>query len=136
MLAGAHVLEGDRASALARFEEALAEVERHGERFHEAPLLIGKSHLLAAGAEHGRSSRAAASAAEECLRRALDIARVQGARLIELRAAVALARHCRARGRAEEAREPLRAAYDWFAARALEAREVDAARRLLAALEP
>ena len=66
-------------------------MERTGERIHEAALLIAKSHLLAGGGERGRSSRAAADAAEACLRRALDVARAQGARLLELRAAVALA---------------------------------------------
>jgi DNA-binding winged helix-turn-helix (wHTH) protein/tetratricopeptide (TPR) repeat protein len=135
MLAGAHVLEGDRSAAAARFDEALGEVERTGERLHEAPLLIGKSHLLAGGSERGRASRAAANAAEDCLRRAIDVAHAQGARLLELRAAVALARHCRERGRSGEARAPLSAAYAWFADRPPAAAEIRAAQSLLATLE-
>lgn len=135
MLAAAHVMEGDRKSAAARFEEALAEVERTGERFHEAALLIAKSHLLADGGDRGRSSRAAANAAEACLRHALDVAHAQGARLLELRAAVALARHCRARERTAEAREVLTAAYAWFTHRRPAAPEIIAAHRLLAELQ-
>lgn len=134
MLAAAHVLEGDRNSAIACFDEGLAEVERTGERLHEAPLLIGKSHLLADAAGRGRASRAAAGAAEDCLRRALDVARAQGARLLELRAAVALARHHRDRGRGDEAREPLSQAYAWFAGRSVAPADVGAAQRLLAEL--
>jgi tetratricopeptide (TPR) repeat protein len=131
MLAAAHVLEGDRAAALARFDEALAEVERTGERLHEAPLLVGKSHLLAAGpAAVGRSR--AAGAAEECLRRALAVARAQGARLLELRAALALARHCQARERGGDVRAALEAASAWFEAHDSAAPELAAARRLLA----
>jgi DNA-binding winged helix-turn-helix (wHTH) protein/predicted ATPase len=133
MLAATHVMEGDRTSAAARFDEALAEVERTGERVHEAPLLVAKSHRLANGDDPGRS-RAAAGEAEACLRRALGVARAQGARLVELRAAVALARHCRERGRAADAREPLAGAYAWFARRSPAALEIAAAERLLAEL--
>ena len=135
MLAAADVMEGDRKSAVARFEDALAEVERTGERFQEAALLIAKSNLLADAADGGRSSRAVANEAEACLRRALDVARTQGARLLELRAAVALARHCRDRRRSAEAREPLTAAYAWFAKRQPAVPEVAAAQRMLADLE-
>src|SRR6185369_16758512 len=113
MLAAADVVEGNRPSAVARFDEALAELERTGERFHEAALLIGKSNLLAEGGERSRSSRV--NEAEACLRRALDVAHAQGARLLELRAAIALARHCLERGRGHDARTPLEAAHAWFA---------------------
>lgn len=134
MLAAADVMEGDRRSALARLDEALGEVQRSGEVFQEAPLLIGKSHLLAAGGERSRPSRPASNAAEDCLRRALEVARSQGARLLELRAAVALARHYRARDRHEEARALLTAAYEWFADRPTATPETRAAQQLLAEL--
>ena len=98
-------------------------------------MLIGKSHLLADGGDRGRSSRAEANAAEACLRRALDVAHAQGARLLELRAAVALARHCRERGRTAEARALLTAAHAWFVNRRPAAPEIVAAHRLLAELQ-
>lgn len=135
MLAATHVMEGDRTSGLARFDEGLAEVERTGERMPEAALLIGKSHLLADGGDSDLLSRTAANAAETCLRRALDLARAQGARLVELRAAVALARHCRKRGRTDEARTLLTAAHAWFENRSPAAPEILAAHRLLAELQ-
>ncbi|MGH7786169.1 MAG: ATP-binding protein [Candidatus Binatia bacterium] len=135
MLAAAHVMEGDRGAAVACFDAALAEIERTGERLHEAPLLVGKSHLLAAGNERGKVSRAVVNQAEECLRRAHEVARAQGARLLELRAAVALARHCRARGRTIEARDVLTAACAWFENRQPAAPEIVAAQRLLAELQ-
>ena len=75
-----------------------------------------------------------AGAAEDCLRRALEVARGQGARLVELRAAVALARHCRERGRVDEGREALGEAYAWFADRQPAADEIAAAGHLLAEL--
>jgi tetratricopeptide (TPR) repeat protein len=134
MLAAADVMEGDRTAAAARFDEAEGEIERSGERLHEAPLLIAKSHLLASGGERGKSSRSAATAAEACLRRALDVARAQGARLLELRAAVALARHCREHGHGGDARALLAAAHAWFENRAPAVPDIVAARRLLAEL--
>src|SRR5262249_33779145 len=79
LLAVADAMEGQHESAAERFDEALLELERTGEHLHEAALLIGKSHLLAQ-----RAGRPAACAAETCLRRALEIARAQGARLLEL----------------------------------------------------
>jgi hypothetical protein len=54
-------------------------VDRTGERFQEATLLIGKSRLLTNGSDRGRSSRAGET--EACLWRALEVAHVRGARL-------------------------------------------------------
>jgi DNA-binding winged helix-turn-helix (wHTH) protein/tetratricopeptide (TPR) repeat protein len=134
MLAAADALEGDRPSGLARLDEALGQIERTGERVHEAALLILKSDLLGDGAR-GCAPRGGADAAEACLRRALDVAHAQGARLLELRAAVAFARHCRDRRRTAEARELLTAAHAWFANRRPAAPEIVAAHRLLAELQ-
>jgi adenylate cyclase len=128
MLAAADAMSRQGDSAAHRFDDALIEVERTGERVHEAGLLIGKSELLVATS----SSRSAAHAAEECLRRALDVARAQGARLVELRAAVALARHYQRSGRAPEARELLVATHAPFVDSRPAAPEIAAARQLLA----
>lgn len=127
MLAAVDAIEGDHESAARRFDEALDEVERTGERLHEAGVLIGKSQALALG----RPSESAAQAAEACLRRALAVAAAQGARLVELRAAVALARHYRARGRAAEGRALLEAAHACFVGAHAAAPEIVAARQLL-----
>jgi tetratricopeptide (TPR) repeat protein len=132
MLAAADMRAGNRDAALARFDEALSEVERSGERFQEATLLVGKSHLLAEG--DGRGGPPRAFEVETCLRRALDVARAQGARLLELRASMALARQYGARGRTDEARAILGAGFAWFADRRAAAPDVAAARRLLTTL--
>ncbi len=52
--------------------------------------------------------------AEACFRRAIEIARGQGARWWELRAAVDLARLWRDQGRCAEARDLLAPIYGWF----------------------
>ena len=132
MLAVADVMEGNRESGVARLDEALREVERTGERFQKATLLIVKSRLLTGGSD-SRSSRA--DETEACLRRALDVAHAQGARLLELRAALALASHCRVRGRTAEARALLTAAHAWFVNRPPATPEIAAAHQLLAELQ-
>jgi hypothetical protein len=133
MLAVADVLEENRDAGLARFDEALAEVERTGERFQAATLLLGKSRLLAEGGARGGSPRA--YEVEACLRRALDIARTQGARLLELRAGLALARQYGAHARRDEARAILESVYAWFVDRPVAMHDVAAAQRLLATLQ-
>lgn len=62
----------------------------------------------------GREVRAAESHGEACFRRALDVARRQGARSLELRAATSLARLWHRQGRRAEARDLLEPVYTWF----------------------
>jgi DNA-binding winged helix-turn-helix (wHTH) protein/tetratricopeptide (TPR) repeat protein len=135
MLTLADVLEGDPATAAARLDEALAEVERTGERLHEGVLLIAKSRFLAALPGSDSSRRTLAEEEEEAYaRRALHVARVQGARLLELRAAIALAGHWRKHDRPAEARVLLAGAFGPFANTSLTVPEMPAARQLLAEL--
>ena len=54
------------------------------------------------------------SAAEQAFIQAIEIARQQQARLLELRATVDLVRLWQARGDTDQARERLRSLYDWF----------------------
>jgi predicted ATPase len=58
--------------------------------------------------------RGNSEAAEELYRKALSIAREQGAKLWELRAAVSLARLRRDQDRRAEARDLLAPVYSWF----------------------
>jgi DNA-binding winged helix-turn-helix (wHTH) protein/tetratricopeptide (TPR) repeat protein len=131
MLGVALAMEGDREAARARIDEALVEMERTGERLHEVRLLSGKGQLLLG--EETTPSRQ--DEAEALLRRALDVARVQGARLLELRAAVTLARQCQEKGHLAEARALVDRAHAWFADRRPETPEIVIARQLLAELE-
>jgi predicted ATPase len=100
LLADACASAGRVAEGLAAVTEALAAAARTGERFYEAELyrLEGElATLLARPAPLGRS-------AEESLLKALEVARGQGARALELRAALSVSRLWRAHGRDADAR--------------------------------
>jgi predicted ATPase len=92
---------------LAALSEALASVERTGGRWWEAELHRLRGELaLARGGE--------AEEAEVCFRRALSVARDQGAKSLELRAATSLGRLCARSGRGEEAAPLLAELYTEF----------------------
>jgi predicted ATPase len=106
MLAAACGKAGRTDDALALVAEALGAVERSDERFWEAELYRVKGELLF---ESGGSSEA-----ETCFRRALEIARRQSAKSLELRATTSLARLLDKQGRQDEARRMLGEIYGWF----------------------
>ncbi len=87
--------------------EGMEFVERFDERYMEAELtrLKGELHLLQSGDEPG---------AEQCFIRALEVARRQGARAWELRAAMSLSRLWWTEARQEEARQLLGQILAWF----------------------
>ena len=87
--------------------EALAIVDRTGERNYEAELHRLEGELRLKREEPTEE-------AESCFRRALDIARRQGARSLELRAAMSLARVLAGRDRRDEARTTLGDVYRRF----------------------
>ena len=80
-----------------------------GERYWESELhrLKGELLLLQGGSE---------SEAEESFNQALDVARRQSARSLELRAAMSLAQFWQNRRETTEARELLADSYGWFTA--------------------
>jgi predicted ATPase len=88
--------------------EALAAVEKTGERYYEAELYRLKGELLLV---HSTENHAEA---ETCLHQALDIARRQQAKSLELRATVSLSRRWQQQGKRDEARELLAPIYGWF----------------------
>src|SRR5262249_31679439 len=97
---------GQTDDALALVAEALAAVERSGERDSEAEIYRVKGELLL---ESKRSSEA-----ETCFRHAIDIARRQSAKSLELRAVTSLSRLLREQGKKDEARRMLAEIYGWF----------------------
>ncbi len=103
LLAEALAVGGDGA-ALEVIDEALALTEQ-GERWSESELVRIKGKVLLA--QNGAS-------AEECFHQALHIAREQGARSWELRAATTLARLWCDEGKRKEAHELLAPIYGWF----------------------
>jgi predicted ATPase len=106
LLARASKISGQNQESLKLFDDGLQMIERTGERLLEAELYRHKGRLLV---EQGHSE-----AAEELYRKALSIAREQGAKLWELRAAASLARLRRDQGRPAEARDLLAPVYGWF----------------------
>jgi len=52
--------------------------------------------------------------AEECFHKAIEVARQQGAKSLELRAAMSLARLWQQQGKQHEARNMLSEIYNWF----------------------
>ena len=108
VLAEAQGKTGQTAEALTTLGEALAVVERTGDRRDEAELHRLKGDLLL------RQAAAFEPEAETCLRQAIDIARRQEARSLELRATVSLSRLLQDQGKREHARRMLGEIYDWF----------------------
>ena len=83
-------------------------VEDTGERFWEAELYRLKGELLL---RHTIPNEHQAAA---CFQQALDVARHQQAKSLELRAAMSLSRLWQQQGKRAEARELLAPIYGWF----------------------
>ena len=105
---GIYVRVGRTDKALVLLEENLARLERSGAHLHESQL-----YQLKAEAILMRDSSATA-AAEECLRKSIEIARGQSAKWWELRATTNLARLLAKQGKRPEARAMLAEIYNWF----------------------
>jgi class 3 adenylate cyclase/tetratricopeptide (TPR) repeat protein len=123
LLADGLLASGRLDEALDTLAEALAMVERTGERFYLAELLRLKGEVFAA--------RRSPSDAEHWLREAIRLARQQGARLFELRGAVSLCRLLDPPRRQTALRDVLEPVYSQFEEGA-EASDVQDARALLA----
>jgi hypothetical protein len=88
--------------------EALAYIERSGEKVDKAEMLRIKGELLL------MRDGGAIAEAEGCFSAALDVAQAQEARWWQLRATTALAHLLRDNGRRDEARTMLAEIYNWF----------------------
>jgi predicted ATPase/type II secretory pathway predicted ATPase ExeA len=129
LLAQAHGKSGQAHEGLALLDQALAAVDKTGERYYEAELYRLRGELTLAGAGPVEQE------AEECFLEAIDVARQQQAKSLELRAVMSLVRlrqqqasalgslntDCAshtaqpiARDHLAEARELLEEVYDWF----------------------
>ncbi len=108
LLAETSQCTGDFAAGLAALAEALAHMEKTGERWWEAEVHRLRGDLLRARGD------AASDEAADCLRRALDVASLQNFKTLQLRAATGLARHWAGQGKYAEARDLFAPIYDWF----------------------
>ena len=87
-------------------EEGLAVSNRNGEPFYDAELWRLEGELL--------KMQDKAAEAESCFLKAIEIARQQGAKSLELRASTSLARVWQKNGKRREARQLLCGVYTWF----------------------
>jgi predicted ATPase len=110
LLAEACLAAGDGTAALGLVEDAMRLADAGGLRYWDAELLRLKGKLLAQLLPQG----AGRHQVEGCYLGALEIARGQEARSLELRAALDLARLWRDQGRHAEARDLLAAVYGRF----------------------
>jgi predicted ATPase len=106
-LTNAHARAGRVEQALAALDEALTSVAHHGDHWYEAELYRLKGELLWANG-------APASVVAALFEQALDLARCQQAKSLELRAAMSLARLWASQGRRAEARALLAEVVAWF----------------------
>jgi predicted ATPase len=108
LLAEAHGIVGRPEEGLTPLAEALTLVDKTGEHFWEAELYRLKGELLLARSAKNHTE------AETCFQKALDVARRQEAKSLELRAAMSLSRLWQQQGKKREARELLAEVYGWF----------------------
>ena len=113
---------GDPAAGLRSVEESLEQVERQDERVHLPEILRLQGWIL--------SLQGKAEDAERSLRAAIEVARAQGTRSWELRAATTLARLLAARGERGKARALLTPVYGWFT-EGFDTRDLTEARTLI-----
>ena len=99
---------GHPEDGLQALAEATALVEQQEERWWEAEIYRLRGVLLL------RQTGTSQAEAETWLQRALDVARRQEAKSLELRAAMSLARLWQQQGKRDAARELLAEAYGWF----------------------
>jgi len=113
LLARAHVNNGQSQAALGALDEALAIVGNTGERYYEAELHRLKGELLLRSSAQARLTKNG-EVAEAYFGQALAIARQQGAKSLELRAALSLARLWQKQGKAGIARQTLAGIHEAF----------------------
>ena len=108
LLAESYGRGGKRKEALASLGEAFMLVDKTGERFYEAELYRLKGELLLMG------DRPNVREAECFFGKAIETARKQSAKSLELRATTSLVRAFAKQGRRDDARTMLAEIYSWF----------------------
>jgi len=126
-LAEAHGAAGRVEEAFGAVAEGLEQARETSARFNEAELYRLKGELLLAGA------RAQDEDAAQCFRQALEIARRQSAKSIELRAAMSWSRLLQRQAKPEDARRLLAEVHAWFT-EGFDTADLKEARALLDAL--
>jgi predicted ATPase len=135
LLAAAYGKVGQAKEGLTMLAEALAAVNNSGERWWETEMyrLKGKL-LLTQGDKRQRAKGKTDKEAEACFHQAVDIARRQGAKSLELRAVMSLSRLWQKQGKETQARQMLAEIYGWFT-EGFDTADLQEARVLLEAME-
>jgi class 3 adenylate cyclase/tetratricopeptide (TPR) repeat protein len=143
-LAAAHGTVGQIDEGLALLTEALVIVDKTGLRLNEVGLYLLKGQLTLQKFQVSGSKfqvpnspesgvRSPESEAEECFLKAIEIARRQQAKSLELQAVMSLCRLWQQQGKKQEARQMLAEIYGWFT-EGFDTGDLRAAKALLAEL--
>jgi predicted ATPase len=108
LLAEAYGKEGQTEDGLGVISEELVRANKTGERFYDAELSRIKGELLLEQTVRDEGQ------AETCFQQAIEVARSQTAKSLELRAVMSLSRLWQRQGKKEEARALLAEVYRWF----------------------
>jgi class 3 adenylate cyclase/predicted ATPase len=141
-LATAYAKAGQVEEGLRVVAEALAAVDQTGARVSEAELYRLKGQLTlqkfqvssakfqVTNPQHSAPSTQAEAEAEACFFKAIEIARKQQARSLELRAVMSLSRRWQSQGKKDEARRMLAEIYNWFT-EGFDTKDLQEAKKLL-----
>ena len=116
LLAEAHEAVDQPGEGLDALAEARATADKTGEAFWDAEIyrLHGELSLRIAATKTGTTGAEGRVSPEESFLKAIEIARRQQAKSLELRAVMSLSRLWQRQGRKDEARQMLAATYGWF----------------------
>jgi len=89
-------------------DQSIGKATKNKDRFYEAELFRLKGELLLSLSDDNRVN------AESYFRKAIEVAKSQSAKSLELRAVMSLSRLLQKQGKKEEARKMLSDIYDWF----------------------
>ncbi len=131
LLAEVHHDMGNVQKSLALLDEALHEAQHTSEFYFGAEIYRLKGECLQTAAHEGSHGE---WTPEVCFQTALDMARRQQTKSLELRAAMSLSRLWRQQGEEASAIDLLASVYDWFT-EGLDTADLRAAKALLQALE-
>ncbi len=130
MLAEAYGKAGQAEEGLVALAEALTVVDKSGERFCEAELYRLRGELTLAQSRVQRLESSVQKEAEACFHKAIEIARRQQAKSLELRAVMSLSRLWQQQVKKSEAHQLLSEIYSWFT-EGFDTRDLQEAKALL-----
>ena len=113
-LAEAYGKVGQREEGLSMLAEALTAADSTEERYYEAELYRLKGELTLKQSRVQGLESSVQKEVEDCFHKAIDIARGQSAKSLELRAAMSLSRLWQQQGKKKEAHQMLAEIYGWF----------------------